>query len=199
MNEHTKPIAGNCINLFIKDEDTYKTIAHSTVFSLKIDGDTSQVKSKDDSDNFEDVKVNNLTWEIEGESTVVKDDDTLFDLIISAKPITICYGLVDEGEQTPPSVGYIGKCLLTNLELVASTGDKPTYNYTLLGCSALVYGNIEDVTPDGVIEYSTKETPLLDFSYNESSSEVNEDNDYTIADLENPNDLPIKFKVTKIS
>lgn len=191
-------ISGNSINLFIKKGNEYHTIAHSTTFSLSLKLKTNTVKSKDDDDNYKGLKINNIYWTLEGESLVVDDEFTLLDLMTAEAKLRICYGIVEEGATEPPVTGYVGECLMTDIELEANTGDKATYKYTLSGCSPLMYGNIQDIDGGEEIIFSEKTDPVLNFIDPNSTVTENDDNDYDISDLNNPSSLPIRFIVQRV-
>ena len=191
-------IIGNCINLYYQDGQNWSRIAHSTTFSLQVDLNHNRVKSKDDTDDFYGIHPTNIYWELSGQSLVVDDDDTLFDLMTSGTKLFIGYGIIDEGQLTPPEYGYMGYCWLTDLEVEAPTGDRATYSYTLKGASPLTYGQIVTPSPSGDIPFSDKTDVVIEFSDSVVEEQENEDNDYTIPDLVNPLDLPIRFKITEI-
>lgn len=191
-------VLGNCINLYIKQGNEFNRIAHSTAFSLQIDIKHNQVKSKDDDDDFYNNRLSNIYWQLSGESLIVDNEDILFDLMVSKERLRIGYGLIDEGQLSPPEYGYVGDCLITYLELDAQTGDKATYKYTLVGCSPLVYGPIGDPSDGDDIIWSQKTTPTLEFSQNTETYDYQEDNGYVLPALINPLDLPVKYVITKI-
>lgn len=192
-----KIISGNSINLFIKQGNTYKSIAHSTTFSLEIKLEYEEVKSKDDEDVYYGVKPTNIYWELEGESLIVDDEDILMAKMMNNEKLRIIYGVVDDGA-TLPDYGYIGDCYITNLELQATTGEMATYAYTLNGCSKLRYGQITDSDEGPTIVFGDKTTPTLSFSSSTSSQSYNSNNDYDIGTINNPAGLPLKYKITKI-
>lgn len=191
-------VLGNCINLYIKQDDAFNRIAHSTAFSLQIDIKHNQVKSKDDEDDFYNTRLTNIYWQLSGESLVVDNEDVLFDMMVNGEKLRIGYGLINEGQLTPPEYGYVGDCFITNLELEAQTGDKATYKYTLKGCSPLVYGQIGDPSDGDDIIFNDKETPTLEFSEETETYEYQVDSDYVLPSLINPLGLPVKYTITKI-
>lgn len=191
-------IIGNCINLYYKNGQNWSKIAESTTFSLQIEINTNQVKSKDDEDDFYGVHPKNIYWELSGQSLVVDDDDTLFGIMTTGQKLFIGYGIISEGQETAPEYGYMGYCWLTSLEVDAPTGDKATYRYTLKGASPLTYGQIAVPDPTQPIPFSSKTTPSLSFEESQVEHEENVLNEYTLPDLVNPLSVPVKYKLTKI-
>lgn len=189
-------INGNCINLFIKEDNQFTRVAESTVFSLQTETNIKQIVSKDDSDSFMKLKVLNIYWRIEGESLVPVGDDKLFEYIVKNKKLRICYGTIQEGQSTPPDYGYIGSCYLTDLELQANTGEAAMYNYTLVGVSPLEYGAIDKPDDDTPVDFNTKTTPVLEFT--SAGGMCYEGDDPDIGTLSNPDNLPVKFNIIKI-
>lgn len=191
-------IIGNCINLYWKNDGIWTKIAESATFSLQIEINTKQVKSKDDTDDFYGVHPTNIYWNLSGQGLVVENDDTLFDIMTSGTKLFIGYGIIEEGQLTPPEYGYMGYCWLTDLEIEAPTGDRATYKYTLKGASPLEYGIIQLPDPSAPIFFIDKTTPFIEFSSSVVEDQESADGDYILPDLINPLDLPIKYKITKI-
>ena len=191
-------IIGNCINLYYKDDENWTRIAHSTTFSLQIEMNHKQVKSKDDEDEFYGVHPTNIYWNLSGQSLVVDNDDTLFDIMTNNTKLFIGFGIIDEGQLTPPEYGYMGYCWLTDLEVEAPTGDRATYKYKLKGASPLTYGAIATPTPGDEVPFSDKTDVVIEFSDSIVEEQESDDGDYTLPDLVNPLDLPIRFKINKL-
>ena len=192
----SNPVKGNSINLFIKEGEHYYRIAHSTVFTLNTDTKTSKTMSKDSSGVFYGLRIANVGWSIEGESLVIDADTDLFDKMVSQEKLKICYGIVAEGQTTPPQEGYIGYCYITELSLQADTGDKAMYKYSLIGCSPLEYGDIDDPDAEDPIDFINRTTPQLAFSA--AGGVCNEGDDPDLGTLINPNNLTVRFTITKI-
>ena len=192
----SNPVKGNSINLFIKEGEHYYRIAHSTVFTLNTNTKTSKTISKDYDNVFYGLRIANVGWSIEGESLVIDADTDLFDKMISQEKLKICYGIVAEGQTTPPQEGYIGYCYITDLELEANTGDKAMYKYSLTGCSPLEYGDIDDPDAQDPIDFINRTTPQLAFSA--AGGVCNEGDDPDLGTLINPNNLTVRFTITKI-
>lgn len=192
----SNPVKGNSINLFIKEGEHYYRIAHSTVFTLNTNTKTSKTISKDYDNVFYGLRIANVGWSIEGESLVIDADTDLFDKMISQEKLKICYGIVAEGQSTPPQEGYIGYCYITNLELEANTGDKAMYKYSLTGCSPLEYGDIDDPDAEDPIDFINRTTPQLAFSA--AGGVCNEGDDPDLGTLINPENLTVRFTITKI-
>ena len=195
----SNPIRGNCINLFIKEGEHYIRIAHSTVFTLSTDIKTSKTMSKDSSDVFYGLRIANVGWSISGESLVIDGDTDILDLfykMVSIDKLKICYGIVAEGQTTPPQEGYIGYCYITELSLQADTGDKAMYKYSLTGCSPLEYRDIDDPDAEDPIDFINRTTPQLAFSA--AGGVCNEGDDPDLGTLINPENLTVRFTITKI-
>jgi len=189
-------ISGNCINLYYVEGNNWKKIAHSTVFGLTINLQYSQTKSKDDDDDFYGAHPQVLSWNLEGESLFSDDDDMLMSVLLTGEKLFISFGIIDEGQSTPPEYGYMGYCFLTSLEVSAPTGDKATYKYSLNGFSSLKYGQIAMPDPSQPIVFNSKETPTLEFESSEVEHE--ESDDYTLPNLINPLELPVRYKIMKM-
>lgn len=192
----SNPVKGNSINLFIKEGEHYYRIAHSTVFTLNTNTKTSKTISKDYDNVFYGLRIANVGWSIEGESLVIDADTDLFDKMVRQEKLKICYGIVAEGQTTPPQEGYIGYCYITDLELEANTGDKAMYKYSLTGCSPLEYGDIDDPDADDPIDFINRTTPQLAFSA--AGGVCNEGDDPDLGTLINPENLTVRFTITKI-
>lgn len=192
----SNPVKGNSINLFIKEGEHYYRIAHSTVFTLNTNTKTSKTISKDYDNVFYGLRIANVGWSIEGESLVIDADTDLFDKMISQEKLKICYGIVAEGQSTPPQEGYIGYCYITDLELEANTGDKAMYKYSLTGCSPLEYRDIDDPDAEDPIDFINRTTPQLAFSA--AGGVCNEGDDPDLGTLINPENLTVRFTITKI-
>lgn len=192
----SNPVKGNSINLFIKEGEHYYRIAHSTVFTLNTNTKTSKTISKDYDNVFYGLRIANVGWSIDGESLVIDADTDLFDKMISQEKLKICYGIVAEGQSTPPQEGYIGYCYITDLELEANTGDKAMYKYSLTGCSPLEYGDIDDPDAEDPIDFINRTTPQLAFSA--AGGVCNEGDDPDLGTLINPENLTVRFTITKI-
>lgn len=192
----SNPVKGNSINLFIKEGEHYYRIAHSTVFTLNTNTKTSKTISKDYDNVFYGLRIANVGWSIEGESLVIDADTDLFDKMVSQEKLKVCYGIVAEGQTTPPQEGYIGYCYITDLELEANTGDKAVYKYSLTGCSPLEYGDIDDPDAEDPIDFINRTTPQLAFSA--AGGVCNEGDDPDLGTLINPENLTVRFTITKI-
>lgn len=192
----SNPVKGNSINLFIKEGEHYYRIAHSTVFTLNTNTKTSKTISKDYDNVFYGLRIANVGWSIEGESLVIDADTDLFDKMVSQEKLKVCYGIVAEGQSTPPQEGYIGYCYITDLELEANTGDKAVYKYSLTGCSPLEYGDIDDPDAEDPIDFINRTTPQLAFSA--AGGVCNEGDDPDLGTLINPENLTVRFTITKI-
>lgn len=192
----SNPVKGNSINLFIKEGEHYYRIAHSTVFTLNTNTKTSKTISKDYDNVFYGLRIANVGWSIEGESLVIDADTDLFDKMVRQEKLKVCYGIVAEGQSTPPQEGYIGYCYITDLELEANTGDKAMYKYSLTGCSPLEYRDIDDPDAEDPIDFINRTTPQLAFSA--AGGVCNEGDDPDLGTLINPNNLTVRFTITKI-
>ena len=192
----SNPVKGNSINLFIKEGEHYYRIAHSTVFTLNTNTKTSKTISKDYDNVFYGLRIANVGWSIEGESLVIDADTDLFDKMVSQEKLKVCYGIVAEGQTTPPQEGYVGYCYITDLELEANTGDKAMYKYSLTGCSPLEYRDIDDPDAEDPIDFINRTTPQLAFSA--AGGVCNEGDDPDLGTLINPNNLTVRFTITKI-
>lgn len=135
----------------------YESLAYATSHVLTINGETSDVSSKDHG-VYGSTSVNKITWEITSENLYTSEDyDILFDAMIARTPITVCWGTHDEDSSTGTVAdgdyecwtadltagAYKGNVLITSLVANANSGEDATYSVTLTGT-----GKIEKVTPN---------------------------------------------------
>lgn len=189
-------ISGNAINLFIKKDNQWRTIAHSTTFSLELNTKYKQVSSKEDEEY--NLRLDNIYWNLQGESLIADDELSLVEYFRERKKIRVCYGIVDEGATEPPEEGYIGECWITSLDIESNTGDFATYKYELEGTGVLRYGDISSIDELIDIDFADKLEPILEFKDPNATVTLNDDNDYDISDLNNPESLPVRFIVQRV-
>lgn len=141
-------VKGDELMLF---DSTGKAFAYATAHTLTLTGNTVDISSKDHG-FWGASEVGSITWEITTENLYTDDDyDTLFDMMVSAEPITIAFakvsnydvnGLASTGGSvqawTPDQVNYrSGKAVITSLTVNANTGENATYSATFTGSGAL--------------------------------------------------------------
>lgn len=142
-----KIIKGKNLMLF---NDEGKSYAYATSHKLTISAETSDTtpSSKDHSTGaWEELEVTKYSWEITSENLYTQDGyDTMFDAMITGKPINVKFGLkaeADDGKSvaggdydnwTPTTTGYYeGEVFITSLEANAENGSNATYSATLTG------------------------------------------------------------------
>lgn len=161
-----KIIKGDDLMLFVKVNNTYKSIAYATSHTLTLTAETQDINSKDHG-LYGATSVNKISWEIQSENLfTVEDYDTLFDLMIAREPIDVVFGKKNEADTvivadgdaanyTPKAYtaasgtegqpGYVpaythrkeGKAIITSLTENTPSGDNATFSVTLAGVGAI--------------------------------------------------------------
>ena len=190
-------VSGNCIRVFIKDENRlYKPIAYEMETNINVNIDYDNVYQMEDDDVG--VYEKRIDWDISG-SSLVEEDPKMLDYILNNDLVYIVIGVIPEGSQELPEYGYVGRAYFTNIEVSANTGEVCEYQYELAGYGPLKRGRISDLDPDIPIDFTDDRTiPEFEFTDNEGSFPLDIDNDYEIADLVNPNELPYRVKIERI-
>lgn len=146
---------GTDIMVFLKQGDTYKSIAHATSHNLNITGETTEVNSKDYGE-FGAQEVQKINWEITSENLMTEDYETLFDLMIAKTKVDLVFGMksittsIEEQADGAPAYytpkdnvasGYqgakTGKAVISSLQQNAPNGENATFSVTFTGVGAI--------------------------------------------------------------
>lgn len=147
---------GTDIMVFLKQGDTYKSIAHATSHTFNITGETVDVNSKDYG-TYGAQEVNKINWEITSENLMTEDYETLFDLMVAKTKVDLIFGMksitTSIEEQTGSSApnyytpknnvaqGYqgakMGKAVISSLQENAPNGENATFSVTFTGVGAI--------------------------------------------------------------
>lgn len=148
-------IKGKKLMVFIKKENTYKSIALSTNHTLTLSASTSDlaVKSKDQAKgkSWTDSEINEMSWTVSSESLVGTGEGQGFgdimDLYLAGEKVELVFdGVTSDGA---PSGGFTpagsgdefqglkGQALITSLTLNAPLEDNSTYTVEFTGVGPL--------------------------------------------------------------
>lgn len=157
-------VAGKKLMLF---DDSGHSFAFATNHTLSINGETSDVSTKDHG-IYGSSMVNRITWELQSENVFPLDasgDDSefndLFTHMTSRDEVTVYFGIKDEtGSYSGSTIGdglvqgkgnitedywtasgnflYKGKVIITSLQLNAPDGEEASYSATFTGIGSLV-------------------------------------------------------------
>ena len=141
--------------VFIKKENTYKSIALSTNHTLTLSASTSDlaVRSKDDAKgkSWTDSEINQMSWTVSSESLVGTGEGHgwgyIMDLYLAGEKVELVFdGVASDGAPvggfTPAASGddfqgLKGTALITNLTVNAPLEDNATYTVEFTGCGLL--------------------------------------------------------------
>ena len=153
---------GSDIMMFIKDNGTYKSIAHASSHTLSLSADTESINTKDNG-IWGKTTVNKINWEITCDHFYTADGyETFFEAMMAGATsdtrVTVGFGLKADEERTAdatvnvdddgnwtttynttPSVPYWGEAIITSLEWNADAGSKSTFSATLQGAGPITY------------------------------------------------------------
>ena len=148
-------IKGKKLMVFIKKENTYKSIALSTNHTLTLSASTSDlaVRSKDDAKgkSWTDSEINEMSWSVSSESLVGTGEGQgwgdIMDLYLAGEKVELVFdGVAADGA---PAGGYSpaasgddfqglkGQALITSLTVNAPLEDNATYTVEFTGCGLL--------------------------------------------------------------
>ena len=148
-------IKGKKLMVFIKKENTYKSIALSTNHTLTLSASTSDlaVKSKDDAKgkSWTDSEINEMSWTVSSESLVGTNEGhgwgDIMDLYLAGEKVELVFdGVTADGAPaggfTPAGSGdefqgLKGQALITSLTLNSPLDDNATYTVEFSGCGSL--------------------------------------------------------------
>lgn len=139
-----KQVLGKDLMLFVGG----KAIALATSCKLGVSSETIDTQSKD-SGMWGEKGVKKLGWNCSSENcfsadTGINGYDELFAAFVAAEPVDIAFGIPANKSNAMPLNGwtlplrpYMGKAIITSLELNAPDGDKATFSVSLDGTGAL--------------------------------------------------------------
>ena len=148
-------IKGKKLMVFIKKENTYKSIALSTNHTLTLSASTEDlaVRSKDDAKgkSWTDSEINQMSWTVSSESLVGTGEGNgwgdIMDLYLAGEKVELVFdGVTTDGAPaggfTPAASGdefqgLKGKALITSLTLNAPLEDNSTYTVEFTGTGPL--------------------------------------------------------------
>lgn len=148
-------IKGKKLMVFIKKENTYKSIALSTNHTLTLSASTSDlaIKSKDDAHgkSWTDSEINEMSWTVSSESLVGTGEGQgwgdIMDLYLAGEKVELVFdGVASDGAPsggfTPAASGddfqgLKGQALITSLTLNATLEDNATYTVEFSGTGPL--------------------------------------------------------------
>ena len=148
-------IKGKKLMVFIKKENTYKSIELSTNHTLTLSASTSDlaVRSKDDAKgkSWTDSEINEMSWSVSSESLVGTNEGhgwgDIMDLYLAGEKVELVFDSVTSyrspvGGFTPAASGddfqgLKGQALITSLTLNASLDDNATYTVEFSGTGPL--------------------------------------------------------------
>lgn len=162
-----KQVLGKDLMLFVDGE----AIALATSCKLGVSAETIDTQSKD-SGMWGEKGVKKLGWNCSSENCFSADAgingyDELFALFVAAEPVDIAFGIPANKSNAMPSDGwvlppkpYMGKAIITSLELNAPDGDKATFSISLDGTGELIGGDNSVAVPR-ILSVSINEINLV--------------------------------------
>lgn len=148
-------IKGKKLMVFIKKENTYKSIALSTNHTLTLSASTSDlaVRSKDDAKgkSWTDSEINQMSWTVSSESLVGTGEgqgwSDIMDLYLKGEKVELVFdGVTSDGAPVGGFVpaasgddfqGLKGQALITSLTLNSPLEDNATYTVEFTGVGPL--------------------------------------------------------------
>lgn len=141
-----KVLNGKDFMVFVNDEATALATSHK----LTLNAETSDAASKDDG-MWDESIVTKMSWEASTEALVSADADvnsydTLYDLFIAGKPVTLICGIPGnltndgvptEGWQAPSTKYYTGQALITSLDRSDAKGSNSSMTVSFKGVGKL--------------------------------------------------------------
>jgi TP901-1 family phage major tail protein len=161
MPEYTPKqiVPGDDLQLFVSDNNTYRSLAYATSHQLSISADVADTNSKDHG-QWKGNEVNKLGWEITSDNLMAAEEHAfLFDAMVAKTPIEVVFCpkaeaanvIVADGDAdhyTPTTTAgkhqYRGTAYITSLNANAPSGEKATYSVTLTGTGALSHVVVEE-------------------------------------------------------
>ena len=186
-------IKGSDLMLFLNG----KSIAMATNHTLNIESETSDFSCKDNYvEGWSNDEVSVLSWSVTSENLYCTDElgnqyEDLFDVMCARVPIDAVFCKKKEkvfnGYWTADEKPFIGKVIITDLEVNAPHGDYTTYSVTFTGVGELVdlelkhyltFEAIEDCTFGFV--HVQEENPNLQYSLDDGTTWVELEREGTV-------------------
>jgi TP901-1 family phage major tail protein len=152
-------ILGKKLMLFVKDGETYKSIAYATNHTFTTSASTVSVASKDDADiesgagKWDSQDLDMFSWSISAENLFAYEGngmtaESVMEMYLKGQLLEVKFGLADTNKDGAPTAGWgqeadtkmlSGKAYITSLDINASNDGRATMSITLTGKGAVAY------------------------------------------------------------
>jgi predicted secreted protein len=155
-------ILGKKLMLFVKNDDTYTSIAYATNHTFTTSASTVSVASKDDADidsgegKWDSQDLDMFSWSISAENLFAYEGNGMtcnkvMELYLAGKLLDVKFGLADTNKDGAPTAGWgqaattasvkmlSGQAYITSLDINASNDGRATMSITLTGKGAVKY------------------------------------------------------------
>ena len=155
-------ILGKKLMLFVKDGETYKSIAYATNHTFTTSASTVSVASKDDADiasgagKWDAQDLDMFSWSITAENLFAYTGngmtcDDVMEFYLTGTLLDVKFGLAATNANGAPSGGWdqageetpvkmlSGQAFITSLDITAANDGKATMSITLTGKGAVKY------------------------------------------------------------
>lgn len=152
-------ILGKKLMLFVKDGETYTSIAYATNHTFTTSASTVSVASKDDADvasgagKWDSQDLDMFSWSISSENLFAYEGngmtcDKVMELYLSGALLDVKFGLASNSTTGAPETGWTegegakmlsGQAYITSLDINASNDGRATMSITLTGKGAVAY------------------------------------------------------------
>lgn len=151
-------ILGKKLMLFVKDGETYKSIAYATNHTFTTSASTVSVASKDDADvasgagKWDSQDLDMFSWSISAENLFAYEGngmtcDKVMELYLAGTLLEVKFGLAQTSTTGAPTEGWAqdsqkmlsGTAYITSLDINASNDGRATMSISLTGKGAVKY------------------------------------------------------------
>jgi TP901-1 family phage major tail protein len=151
-------ILGKKLMLFVKDGETYTSIAYATNHTFTTSASTVSVASKDDADvasgagKWDAQDLDMFSWSISSENLFAYEGngmtcDKVMELYLAGTLLEVKFGLAQTSTTGAPEAGWTqesqkmlsGTAYITSLDINASNDGRATMSITLTGKGAVKY------------------------------------------------------------
>ena len=151
-------ILGKKLMLFVKDGETYTSIAYATNHTFTTSASTVSVASKDDADvasgagKWDAQDLDMFSWSISSENLFAYEGngmtcDKVMELYLAGTLLEVKFGLAQTSTTGAPAEGWAqetqkmlsGTAYITSLDINASNDGRATMSITLTGKGAVKY------------------------------------------------------------
>lgn len=151
-------ILGKKLMLFVKDGETYKSIAYATNHTFTTSASTVSVASKDDADvasgagKWDAQDLDMFSWSISAENLFAYEGngmtcDKVMELYLAGTLLEVKFGLAQTSTTGAPTEGWAqdsqkmlsGTAYITSLDINASNDGRATMSISLTGKGAVKY------------------------------------------------------------